>query len=353
VTDRIRIAVVYGGRSSEHSISVVSAGSVIAALDPDRYEVVTIGITKAGEWIRTDTHPADFQIKDRALPEVTTAGPTVLRPSDGSPALFSPGSGIAALDEVDVVFPVLHGAYGEDGSIQGLLEMAGVPYVGSGVLASAAGMDKAFTKTVLSGAGLNVGHYVTVSCGESLSPMDIEHLGLPVFVKPARAGSSVGITKVRSYDELPDALVLAFEHDNKVLVEAGVVGREVECGVLQDVDGSVSASLPVEIRLHPDFDWYSFDAKYLDDACDFDIPAKLPSETIKAIQAAACDAFNALDCEGLARVDFFVMSDGGLIVNEINTMPGFTPISMYPQMWAETGVNYQELIDRLVATARG
>jgi D-alanine-D-alanine ligase len=229
--------------------------------------------------------------------------------------------------------------------------MAGVPYVGSGVLASAAGMDKAFTKTVLKAAGLNVGDYVVVRRGESLSAVDIAHLGLPAFVKPARAGSSVGITKLRSYDDLTDALELAFQHDSKVLIEAGVVGRELECGVLQDADGSVSASSPAEIRLHPDFDWYSFDAKYLDDACDFDIPAEVPSETIKAIQAAAVAAFSALDCAGLARVDFFLAQDGQLIVNEINTMPGFTPISMYPKMWAESGLSYPELIDRLVASA--
>jgi D-alanine-D-alanine ligase len=172
-----------------------------------------------------------------------------------------------------------------------------------------------------------------------------------VFVKPARAGSSLGITKVRAYEELPNALALAFEHDSKVLIEAAISGREVECGVLEDADGTVSASLPAEIRLREGFDWYSFDAKYLDDACDFDIPADLPSETIKAVQDAACAAFTALDCSGLARVDFFVEPDGTPIVNEINTMPGFTPISMYPRMWAESGVDYPELLDRLVTTA--
>jgi D-alanine-D-alanine ligase len=352
MADRIRIAVVYGGRSSEHPISVVSAGSVLAALDPEKYDVVTVGITKTGAWVRTDADPKQLQISERQLPEVTDIGADVaVRSAAGSVAVFDPKSAVAALDEVDVVFPVLHGAFGEDGTIQGLFEMAGVPYVGSGVLASAAGMDKMFTKTVLNAAGLDVGSYVRVRRGQQLSAVDIEHLGLPVFVKPARAGSSVGITKVRSYDDLAAALVLAFEHDSKVLVEAAVVGREVECGVLQDADGTVSASLPAEIRLHPDFDWYSFDAKYLDDACDFDIPADLPSETIKAIQDASCAAFSALDCAGLARVDFFVTTDGTLIVNEINTMPGFTPISMYPKMWAESGVSYPELIDRLVASA--
>jgi D-alanine-D-alanine ligase len=351
MADRIRIAVIYGGRSSEHPISVVSAGSVLAALNPERYEVVTLGITRDGGWVRTDVDPAQLRIAERQLPEVSAGTELALRPGSTDVAVFAPSSALRALDEVDVVFPVLHGAYGEDGAIQGLLEMAGVPYVGSGVLASAAGMDKVFTKTVLKAAGLNVGSYLVVRRADSLSSVDIADLGLPVFVKPARAGSSVGITKVRSYDDLAVALELAFEHDSKVLIEAAVSGRELECGVLQDADGSISASLPAEIRLHPDFDWYSFDAKYLDDACDFDIPADVPSETIKSIQDAAVTAFTALDCAGLARVDFFLAADGQLIVNEINTMPGFTPISMYPKMWAETGVSYPELIDRLIASA--
>ncbi|HEY2043169.1 MAG TPA: D-alanine--D-alanine ligase family protein [Jatrophihabitans sp.] len=353
MSQRIRIALVYGGRSSEHPISVVSAGSVLGALDPDTYEVVTIGITRSGAWLRTEADPGQLQITGRQLPEVVQppASELAVRPSSDAPAVFAGSSAVAALDSVDVVFPVLHGAFGEDGTIQGMLEMAGVPYVGSGVLASAAGMDKVFTKTVMRAAGLNVGEFIVVRRGERPAAPDIEHLGLPLFVKPARAGSSVGITKVRHYDELPDALALAFEHDSKVLIEAALVGHEVECGVLQDADGTVSASLPAEIRLHGDFDWYSFDAKYLDDASDFDIPPNLPSETIKAVQDAACTAFNALECSGLARVDFFVTDAGRVIVNEINTMPGFTPISMYPKMWAESGVSYPELINRLVATA--
>lgn len=353
----------YGGRSSEHAISVVSAGSVLAAMQPSRYDVTTIGITREGRWVQTEADPRQLQIAGRQLPEVTAADATDAPTSRDSPeagvapraaaelALFDARSAVSLLDTVDVVFPVLHGAYGEDGTIQGLLEMAGVPYVGSGVLASATAMDKAFTKTVLKAAGLDVGSYVVARRGTPLQPADIEHLGLPVFVKPARAGSSVGITRVRDYGELADALTLAFEHDSKVLVEAAIEGREIECGVLQDADGTVSASLPAEIRLHPDFDWYSFEAKYLDDACDFDIPAKLPDDLIAAVQSAACVAFEALECSGLARVDFFVSTGGSLIVNEVNTMPGFTPISMYPRMWAQSGVGYAELIDRLVSTA--
>lgn len=340
---RIRVAVLYGGRSNEHPISVISAGSVLAALDESRYEVRTIAITQDGKWIRTEVDPAALRIEGRTLPVVTA--------TESLPALFHASSGLAELAAVDVVFPVLHGAFGEDGTIQGLLEMAGLPYVGSGVLASAGAMDKVFTKVVLADAGLDVGEYVVIRKGETTSTGHVARLGYPMFVKPARSGSSVGITKVDRAEEFDAALRFAFEHDVKVIVEAAVAGREIECGVLQDADGAVSASVPAEIRLHPDYDWYSFDAKYLDDACDFDVPAKLAPELTMALQATACAAFTALECAGLARVDFFLTADERLIVNEVNTMPGFTPISMYPRMWAESGVDYPELLDRLIATA--
>jgi len=345
--------VVYGGRSAEHPISVLSAGSVLAALDPARYEVLTLGITRSGGWVRTDARPQELQMADQVLPEVLPGSAEVaLRPgSGGAVAVFDPASAIAVLDSVDLVFPVLHGAYGEDGTIQGLLEMAGVGYVGSGVLASAAAMDKAFAKTMLQAAGLDVGRYLVLRPGDPVDEQALAELGLPVFVKPARAGSSIGISKVRSADELPAALKLAFEHDSKVLIEAAVLGREIECGVLEDADGTVSASLPAEIRLRPDYDWYSFEAKYLEDASEFDIPADVGADTIQAIRDAACRAFRALDCAGLARVDFFLDRAGRLVVNEVNTMPGFTAISMYPKMWAATGVEYPELLDRLIATA--
>ncbi|MDQ2837355.1 MAG: D-alanine--D-alanine ligase [Actinomycetota bacterium] len=357
---RIRIGVVYGGRSSEHAISVVSAGSVLAALDPARYEVITLGITRDGAWVRTEVDPKQLAIANRQLPQV--AAPEQLAPEQlaaGQPAahrprpvtVFDRSSAVAELDSLDVVLPMLHGAYGEDGTIQGLLEMAGIAYVGSGVLASAAAMDKVFTKTVLAAAGIPVAPYLVVRRGQPVSAEDVEQLGLPLFVKPARAGSSVGISRVSSYEELPDALERAFEHDRKVLIEAAVVGREIECGVLQDADGTVSASPPAEIRLHPDFDWYSFDAKYLDDASDFDIPAGIGEPAIKAVQELACQVFQVLECAGLARVDCFLTADDQLIVNEVNTMPGFTPISMYPKMWDAAGVGYAELLDRLIATA--
>jgi D-alanine-D-alanine ligase len=246
---------------------------------------------------------------------------------------------------------VLHGPFGEDGTIQGLLEMAGIPYVGSGVFASAAAMDKEFAKKLLQADGLRVGRYAVVRRGQSVGMPALAHLGLPVFVKPARAGSSVGITRVRDWAELPAALEYAFEHDDKALVEAAFSGREVECGVLEDADGRPEASLPAEIRVvGAGHDWYDFEAKYLDDVCEFDVPADLPAETTAAVRDAACRAFVALDCAGLARVDFFVTDDGP-VVNEVNTMPGFTPISLFPQMWAATGVAYPQLVDRLIAAA--
>jgi D-alanine-D-alanine ligase len=245
----------------------------------------------------------------------------------------------------------LHGRFGEDGTIQGLLEMAGVPYVGPGVLASAVAMDKEFAKKLLRAEGLPVGDYAVLRRGEAVSTIDLAPLGLPVFVKPARSGSSVGITKVRQAADLPAAVAEALRHDDKVLIEAAVLGREVECGVLESDDGRPAASVPAEIRLVGDHDWYDFEAKYLDDACEFDVPANLPADVTERVRELACRAFVALDCVGLARVDFFVGTDGHVVVNEVNTMPGFTPISMFPRMWAATGVDYSQLVDRLIATA--
>ena len=354
---RLRVAVVYGGRSSEHGVSVVSAGSVLAALDPAKYEVVTVGITRGGRWVVTDVAGEHLAITDGRLPEVAaptaSAGTAVGRRPESSAGVMAVDSGTAvrALGGVDVVFPVLHGRFGEDGTIQGLLEMAEVPYVGAGVFASAAAMDKEFTKKLLAAEGIDVGHYVVLRRGDPVPTDLLDRLGLPVFVKPARAGSSVGITKVRSPAELPDALTEAFAHDDKVLIESGVVGREVECGVLQWPDGSVRASLPAEIRLVRGHDWYDFEAKYLDDACEFDLPADLSPEVTARVQELAVRTFRALDGAGLARVDFFVPADGHPVVNEVNTMPGFTPISMYPRMWKASGLPYPDLLDVLIATA--
>ena len=363
---RLRVAVVFGGRSAEHAISCVSAGSVIGALDPERYEAVPVGIATDGRWVLADGDQR-MAITDGSLPEVSggTAVSLVGDPEGRGFAVLEPGAAVGrALTEVDVVFPVLHGTYGEDGTIQGLLEMAGLPYVGSGVFASAASMDKEFTKKLLAAAGLPQGDHVVLRdadgavCADPamLSEAARERLGLPVFVKPARAGSSIGITKVTDWDQFPEAVAAAAAVDPKVIVEAAVPGREIECGVLAARgSGLPESSLPAEIRLRPGTDWYDFAAKYLDDAVDFDVPADLTPEQTAAVQDAARRAYLALDCRGLARVDFFLGTapDGSdrLVINEVNTMPGFTPISMFPRMWAASGVSYPELVDRLVASA--
>jgi D-alanine-D-alanine ligase len=360
-SDRIRVAVVFGGRSSEHAISCVSAGSVLAQLDRDRFEVIPVGITVDGAWVTGADDPVGLRIHDRALPAVDTAAAPLALPGDptrGGLVRLDPGHAGEVLSGVDVVFPVLHGPWGEDGTIQGLLELAGIPYVGPGVLASAAGMDKEFTKKLLAAEGLPVGRFVVLRPGtDDLAPEQRADLGLPVFVKPARAGSSVGISKVSDWAALPAAVGEARRHDPKVLVEAAVVGREVECGVLEFPDGSVRASLPAEVRIVGEFpdgstpEFYDFEAKYLDDVCEFDIPAKLDDALTERVRRLAMAAFAALDCQGLARVDFFVGADGRITVNEVNTMPGFTPISMYPRMWAVTGVDYPSLLSTLVDTA--
>ena len=263
------------------------------------------------------------------------------------------------LGEVDVVFPLLHGPYGEDGTLQGLLELAGVPYVGSGVLASAAAMDKAVMKVLLLGAGLPVGPYVVVPPERSATKDGTDRalaearssLRLPVFVKPARAGSSVGITKVADWSDLDAAVATAREHDPKVLIEEGVLGREIECGVLQDAEGALEASVCAEIRVVGGQEFYDFAAKYLSDATEFDVPADLPTEVSERVRELALAAFGALGCEGGARVDFFVGDDGAILVNEVNTIPGFTPVSMFPRVWAASGVDYPELVDRLLRAA--
>jgi D-alanine-D-alanine ligase len=351
---KVRVAVVFGGRSTEHAISCVSAGSVLAALDRDAYEVVPVGITPKGAWVLTAGDPETLRLTGRELPAVD-AGTAVVLPGDptaGGLVVVEPGAGAGVLHGVDVVFPVLHGPYGEDGTIQGLLELAGVPYVGSGVLASAVAMDKEFTKKLLRAEGLPVGPYAVVRPGGTLTAADRDRLGLPVFVKPARGGSSIGITRVGDWAALEAAVAAARQVDPKVLVEAAVPGREVECGVLEGRDGGPpEASVPAEIRLVRGHDWYDFDAKYLDDACEFDVPADLPAELTGSLRALAVRAFTALDCAGLARVDFFVGPGGELTVNEVNTMPGFTPISMFPRMWAASGLDYPALLDRLIGTA--
>ncbi|MCV7169738.1 D-alanine--D-alanine ligase [Mycobacterium sp. CPCC 205372] len=357
---RTRVAVVYGGRSSEHAISCVSAGSILRNLDPERFEVVAVGITPAGSWVLTDGRPETLAITDGRLPEVSGAsGIELALPAaperSGQLVSLSQGAAGEILASVDVVFPVLHGPYGEDGTIQGLLELAGVPYVGAGVLASAAGMDKEFTKKLLIADGLPVGDHVVLRARRStLELEERERLGLPVFVKPARGGSSIGVSRVAAWDDLPAAIELARRHDPKVIVEAAVPGRELECGVLELPDGRVEASTVGEIRVAGvrgrEDGFYDFATKYLEDGAELDVPAKVDDEIADEIRQLAIRAFTAVDCQGLARVDFF-LTDDGPVVNEINTMPGFTTISMYPRMWAASGVDYPTLLAAMVDTA--
>jgi D-alanine-D-alanine ligase len=356
---RIRVAVVFGGRSNEHAISCVSAGSILRNLDPARFEVVAVGITPDGSWVLTDGDPEALAITNRQLPGVSPESGTELALAAdpqraGQLVSLSPG-GAEVLAAVDVVFPVLHGPYGEDGTIQGLLELAGVPYVGAGVLASAAGMDKEFTKKLLVAEGLPIGAYAVLRPSQPTPDIGLrERLGLPVFVKPARGGSSIGVSRVTSWDELPAAVADARRHDPKVIVEAAVVGRELECGVLEFPDGTVQASTVGEIRVAGvrgrEDSFYDFATKYLDDAAELDVPAKVDDDVSDAVRELAIRAFRAIDCQGLARVDFFLTEDGP-IINEVNTMPGFTTISMYPRMWAASGVDYQTLVATMVETA--
>jgi D-alanine-D-alanine ligase len=363
---RVRVAVVFGGRSNEHAISCVSAGSILRNLDPERFEVIAIGITPEGSWVLTDGNPEALSITDRQLPEVTSeSGAELALPADPRRggqlvSLMSEPAGPGTkpgevLASVDVVFPVLHGPYGEDGTIQGLLELAGVPYVGAGVLASAAGMDKEFTKKLLIAEGLPVGpHAVLRPSRRALHPEECERLGLPVFVKPARGGSSIGVSRVSSWDQLPAAVAGARRHDPKVIVEAAVNGRELECGVLEMPDGTLEASTLGEIRVAGvrgrEDAFYDFATKYLDEAAELDVPAKVDDDVADAVRQLAIRAFRAIDCQGLARVDFFLTEDGP-VINEINTMPGFTTISMYPRMWAASGVDYPTLLATMVETA--
>jgi len=355
---RTRVAIVFGGRSPEHGISCVSAGSVLGALDPDEFEVVPVGITRAGQWVLTSGDPAQLAINARRLPEITAESGTdiVLRadPTGNGLMVLDPTEGPRALADVDVVFPVLHGAYGEDGTIQGMLEMAGIPYVGANVFASAAAMDKEFTKKLCAAEGIPVGPYAVLRNGMTLSEADKERLGLPVFVKPSRAGSSFGISKVDDWADLDAAVATARQIDPKVLVEGAVVGREIECGVLEgEAGGAPEASVLAEVRVVGEYDFYDFEAKYIDseEACEYDIPAGLPERVTRQVQEYAVRAFTALDCAGLARVDFFVTPELDVYLNEINTMPGFTPTSMFPRMWAASGLEYPKLVNRLIRTA--
>jgi D-alanine-D-alanine ligase len=338
VTDRrkLRVAVVMGGRSSEHDVSLASARGVIGALDPDRYETELIEIGRDGRWALPAAERPALASGGAVDPE--SAAETLPVPLDASVP--------ARLAEVDVVFPVLHGPFGEDGTVQGLLELANVPYVGAGVTASALCMDKDLFKAVMRDRGIPVTENVTLRLGDG--PRN--PFGYPAFVKPARLGSSVGISKVRDDDELAAAVELAFRHDDKVLVEEFVAGMEVECSVLGNRGGEPpQVSVPGEIVVHGD--WYDYSAKYDDGGMDLVVPPRLPDETVERIQSLSVDAYVAADCEGMARVDLFVRDGGEVIVNEVNTIPGFTPTSVYTKLFEASGISYPQLLDRLVELA--
>ncbi|WP_303049145.1 D-alanine--D-alanine ligase family protein [Corynebacterium sp. Marseille-P4321] len=344
----IRIAVLYGGMSTEHSISCISAASVMANLPPETYEVVPVGITRGGVWVEGEHDP----VRGEALPVVQGGREIALSVNPlRKGQLFDVATG-EQLTQVDVVFPVLHGKYGEDGTVQGLLELAGVPYVGPGVLASACGMDKEYTKKLVSAAGIAITREVVLRAGEELTEEQREYLSLPVFVKPANGGSSIGVSKVTRWEDLAAAVELARESDGKVIVEAELTGTEVEVGVLERPDGTVAASLPAQLNGTGESaeGFYGFETKYLEDEVTATIPAPYAEDVLDELRTLAVTAYHAIGCKSLARVDFFV-TEHGPVLNEINTMPGFTAISMYPQVWAASGVSYPELLDVLVRTA--
>ena len=344
----IRIAVIYGGQSTEHSISCISAGSIMAELDPERYEVFPVGITREGAWVVGELDP----VAGQTLPEVTGGREIALSLNPARRGEFVDALSGESLASVDVIFPALHGKYGEDGTIQGMFELSGIPYVGPGVLASACGMDKEYTKKLVQLAGVAITDEVVLGPGESLDDADRGRLGLPVFVKPASGGSSIGVSKVEDWADLDEAIRLARESDGKVIVEAELIGDEVEVGVLEHPDGRVVASVPAKLNGTEDGGegFYGFETKYLDDAVTATIPAPYDAALTGELRELAERAFRAVSCTGLARVDFFVTNNGP-VLNEINTMPGFTPISMYPQVWLASGLSYGQLLDTLVSTA--
>src|SRR4051794_25329378 len=355
---RPRVAVVFGGRSGEHAVSCMTAASVLRALDRAAYDVVPIGITRSGRWVLAPDDPARYELTDGRLPEVTPdQGPQVLVPlesGDRELTVLEPGRVPRVLGEVDVVFPLLHGPFGEDGTLQGLLELADVRYVGSGVLASAAGMDKHVMKLLLAAQGIPVGDHLLVTARHwERDPdgvrADVEELGYPVYVKPSRAGSSLGITRVKGPADLDAAIAEARRHDPRILVETEIEGREIECSVLESIDGGAPAtSLRGEIEVGGAYEFYDFEAKYLSgESVRLVCPADLPDAVIRRVRDLAARTFEALGCESLARVDFFVRPDGEVLVNEINTMPGFTPISMYPRMWQAAGLEHPALVHPL------
>ncbi|MDL2403619.1 D-alanine--D-alanine ligase family protein [Rhizobium mayense] len=342
---KLRVAVLFGGQSTEHEVSIMSARNVIKAIDGGKYEIVPILIDRAGRWLLVEE-------KGGPLPEpIAYQGTEVCLAPGGKGRLMAlGGSGAREMPDIDVLFPVLHGLNGEDGSIQGLAQIVGVPLVGCGILGSANAIDKDIAKRLLREAGLPVARSVTLQRGDIPSFGDITSaLGSPVFVKPTRQGSSVGVSKVHDAGQFESALAEAFRHDRKVLVEEFVRAREIECAVLEQLDGTLFVSVPGEIATAETHGFYSYEAKYLDqNGAVITVPADIPAETAEVLKRMAAEGFRALGCEGLARVDFFVRPDQSVVINEINTMPGFTNISMYPKAMGASGISYPELVDRLI-----
>lgn len=368
-----RIVVLYGGKADEHPISCISTAGVLKAMDTERFEPIPVGITKSGQWIVNGEDPRGWDLSGDALPEVKVtpqSRPVLLDVSRGCDGFLVGGDTVESLGHIDAVLPVLHGPYGEDGTIQGLLEMMNVPYVGCGVLASAACMDKHYTKVLLNAAGIATAPGVTLDArsfdasdgfaSDAAAIMaEVEAAGLryPLFVKPSRAGSSFGVTKVEREGDAAELAAAVFEashHDWRVLIEQGIDAREIECAVLCAKPGDEpKASWPGEIVLDRREDggdqFYDFDSKYMDSsASHVEVPANLPEETLRRVRETAIKAFKAVDGMGLSRVDSFVTADGAIMINEINTMPGFTPISMYPKAWEATGLSYTDLITTLI-----
>jgi len=337
--NKVRVAIICGGKSSEHEISCISANGILDAIDRSKFEPVLIGITKSGKWLLLPDDTT-FITLNGALPTVPESGIEVSITSQG---LFSGGKNLA----IDVAFPILHGTYGEDGTIQGLFEMIGLRYVGSGVLASAVSMDKSYAKPIFAAAGLKVAPGTVVTSTNFELPSNLNY---PLFVKPARSGSSRGTTKVKQSSDLKAAVDAALAFDSKVIIEQAVDGKEIECAVLQS-QGKTIVSPVGEIVISSKYEFYDFQAKYLDDSMQLVFP-DLPAGVEEKIQSAALTAFNAAGCEGLARVDFFYSTSGDVVINEINTMPGFTPLSVYPKLIEKSGINYQGLITTLIQTAQ-
>jgi D-alanine-D-alanine ligase len=342
---RLRVAILFGGKSAEHEISLISARNIVAAMDPNKYDVVAIGIDKQGRW-HLDEGARLLRGKAHSSVEIgDSESAAAVRPGNTPTPLVGGGR----FGTVDVVFPILHGPFGEDGTVQGLLKLANLPFVGAGVLGSAVGMDKDVMKRLLRDAKIPTPKFLAFGRADKFSFSRIKKvLGMPLFIKPANLGSSVGISKVTQPAQFGVAVKEAFRYDNKIIIEQCIRGREIECSVLGN-DRPI-ASLPGEIIVGHEF--YSYDAKYIDDkGARLEIPAKLPIAVVKKVRALALKAYKTLCCEGMARVDFFVQANGRVLVNEINTIPGFTAISMYPKMWAASGISYPKLVDRLIQLA--